>query len=85
MPNLTPAEDNILRSALGLRYADKPYRNYFSTHPGADNWKLCTGLVEKGLMLRAPYRPGSPPTGLITFGVSDAGFEQLGLAPGSDR
>ena len=47
---LSDAHKHVLRSALGLLRAKKPYRNDFCTGEGSTDWPLCQDLVSLGLM-----------------------------------
>lgn len=70
----TLVERNILRHALGLtRPGVKiPYRNYFYTEAGCNNYATVLGLVEKGLMSGSKYED--------TFFVTRKGAIEIGLS-----
>ena len=56
---ISAAHKDILRHALGLTRAKKPYRNHFCTGEGSTDWPLCQELVSLGLMT-CQENPGLP-------------------------
>jgi hypothetical protein len=50
MNKLSNKELHILQHTLGLDYKTRPFRNYFITGKGTDDYKYCESLVLKGLM-----------------------------------
>ncbi|MCD8139297.1 MAG: hypothetical protein LUE17_05895 [Planctomycetaceae bacterium] len=75
MPEIstTKREREIMRHALGLSSKDSSYRNYFSTGPESDDYEVCQGLVEKGLMTvrKLPFCNN------FLYYVTDAGKAEL--------
>jgi hypothetical protein len=49
---VTDEQLEIVFGALGLRYADKPYRNRFNSPPGAYHHDDCLALCKAGIMLQ---------------------------------
>jgi hypothetical protein len=70
---LTDRERDVMRHALGLTVADKPYRNYFVA--GAKDIPTWEGLAERGLAER-----GAPTKGWNVYCVSEAGELALNAA-----
>lgn len=71
--DLTPAQREVLRHALGYGYRRikggrvKPgWRNHFCTGPDCDTWPAVQALVSAGLMRRSD-------TSETTFHVTEAG------------
>ncbi len=76
MTNITEAQRDILRHALGVgRGRTAGWRNYFCTGPGSDNYDDCEALVAAGLMTKrsgGPLSGGDP-----VYRVTDAGQDLL--------
>ena len=47
---ISAAHKHVLRHALGLTKAKKPYRKHFCTGEGSTDWPLCQDLVSLGMM-----------------------------------
>lgn len=60
----------LIRSALGLRYSKKMYRNYFYTHDQATNYKPWMDLVDKGY---AKVEHDTDNNSRMTFYVTESG------------
>lgn len=74
----TKKQRDLMAHSLGLNYGDKPYRNYFATEPGCDDYENIERLVELGLMKRGRQMPD----GLIYFYVTEVGAQELGATLG---
>ena len=68
---LSDAEAKVLKGALGLWYADKPYRSHYRAPAAGSHRELLDGMAAKGLMEQA--KPGSD-----YFYVTDAGAAAMG-------
>ncbi len=75
MPDIftTKRERDIMRHALGMTNKGASGRNYFSTGPGSDDFDICQGLVEKGLMTVRKH----PFCQDFLFYVTDVGKEEV--------
>ena len=86
-PALDRDEIEVLRGALGLRYATKPYRNRFLAPPSGDTRRACDRLEGLGLMEKGgteTYR-GAPGAIYQWFRVTDAGTEAALAAVKQER
>lgn len=72
----SPAQLHLLEHALGLDQANEPYRNYYVSIDGNDNWGDLLALTDRGLMKRQRVAVAA---GLATgmFHVTDAGRDVL--------
>lgn len=75
-PDITDVQAGMMRNALGLLYADRPYRNHFATFLGETSQKWAD-LCLKGLAEH--YH--TEPSGMMFFSVTDDGFRRLGVEP----
>lgn len=74
---LTADEEKVLKGALGLLYAEKPYRSHYRAPASGPVRRVVEGMVADGLMTQA--EPGSD-----FFYVTDAGAASMGHAlPGN--
>lgn len=71
---------SMMRNALGLLYAEKPYRNHYYASKGAPPDKEWAELVRHGLAGRFPIRKGVTKT-LAGYYVSLAGHAVIGVEP----
>ena len=74
---LTGSERMLMKHALGLTQADKPYRNRFFTatdSAAARTWSL---LVEGGMAVAVKAYD----TRKVCFCVTDRGMQALGVSP----
>ena len=76
MTNITEAQRDILRHALGVgRGRAAGWRNHFVTGPGSTDYADCEALVAAGLMTKrsgGPLSGGDP-----VYRVTDAGQDVL--------
>ena len=76
MTNITEAQRDILRHALGVgRGRTAGWRNHFVTGPGCTDYADCEALVAAGLMTKrsaGPLSGGDP-----VYRVTDAGQDVL--------
>ena len=68
---LDEAEEKVLRGALGLWYAKKPYRSHYRAPASGAHREMIEAMAVKGLMEQA--EPGSP-----WFYVTEAGAAAMG-------
>ena len=52
LSNLEQEEIDILFHTLGLNYESNPYRNFFGVGKNNPDYVICTGLVDKGYMIK---------------------------------
>lgn len=71
---ISSAEMNVLQHSLG---GLKAYRNHFCTGEDTDDYPICSGLVEKGLM--SVGRGGAMSGGSYVFRVTEKG-KKIALA-----
>ena len=76
MTNITEAQRDILRHALGVgRGRTAGWRNHFVTGPGTTDYADCEALVAAGMMTK---RSGGPMSGGDpVYRVTDAGQDVL--------
>jgi len=75
MTNITEAQRDILRHALGVGRGRAGWRNHFVTGPGSDDYSDCESLVAAGLMTKRignPLSGGDP-----VYRVTDAGLSEI--------
>lgn len=75
--SLSDAQSGMMRNALGLLYAETPYRNRFALYWGGERCDDWVDLCRQGLAEHYHTDPG----GMMFFGVTEAGFVALGLDP----
>lgn len=73
---VTPAEEEILRHALGLTRKSEPYRCHFAASPGTEEEEVCESLKQRGYMTRSDP---PDPLHLIFYYVTLAGAEAVGV------
>ena len=78
---ITDEERNLMRNALGLRMADKPYRNRFFVGPQTPTALIWCGLVTRGL---AAKTDAYGTMAQACFGVTDRGMREIGVDPERD-
>lgn len=71
---LCEPEKEIIRHTLGLDRSKTAYRNYFCTHPGANDWDAIQSLVQLGFMQLANKINDDRD---YLFRVTDAGRQAL--------
>lgn len=73
-PSPTDREAAIIRSALGLLYAKKPYRNHYCAPAGGEVRDLLESMADRGLVERGCQQP----SGLRFYFVTEAGAASCG-------
>ncbi|WP_431860216.1 hypothetical protein [Azospirillum sp.] len=71
---LRPEERDIIRNALGLLHAKRPYRNHYCAPVSGSTRELLEGMADAGLMQRGRTQEG----GTRYFHVTDAGAAAAG-------
>jgi len=68
-----------MRNALGLRYSEKPYRNYYVSGPTTGNFEMLNEMVEEGWLTCQPNENNVvfyvTNKGKNLFGVQHAGLD----------
>jgi hypothetical protein len=76
VPDMTAADERVIRHALGLDNASEPYRKHYVAAAGGPDRLECERLARAGLL-----RPFGEPdrSGTQTFHVTEAGAALIGV------
>ena len=72
---LTKPQEKILKGALGLQYAEKPYRNHYLAPESGEIRDLCEEMADLGLISAGAVQKNSKTK---YFFVTEAGAKVLG-------